>query len=259
MIGYFLTDQALTLYLLFNSAYMYRITFFLWVALVPIFHAKAQSADKIINNYIKFIGGEKAWTNLKTLTTSGEYDYGGISFPFKTYAVSPNRYKFIVESDGKYYAQGFDGTKGWKIDAFKNETAPTMLNGPEATAMANESNVELMDFVLRSKLSGVTMTYAGMDSVRSHFCHQIELKQNGTTETLYFDTGTHELVMKKTVSKNSELNKAPMNIYYSDYRDIGGVKIPIKTVCESAEQVILIITIDKAMPDVPIEEKEFQP
>ncbi len=65
--------------------------------------------------------------------------------------------------------------------------------------------------------------------------------------------------MKKTLSKNAELNKAPLNIYYSDYRDIGGVKIPFKTICESEEQVILIITVDKATLDVPIEEKEFQP
>lgn len=238
---------------------MYRIIFFLFAALVQFFHANAQSVEKVTNNYIKFIGGQKKWAKLKTLTTSGEYDYGGISFPFTTYAVAPNRYKFIVESDGKYYAQGFDGTKGWKIDAFKNETTPTILNGPDALAMANESNVELMDFVLRSKANGAAMTYTGTDSVKSHFCYQIELKQNATTETLYFDTRTYELVMKKTLSKNAELNKAPMNIYYSDYRDIGGVKIPFKTVCESEEQVILIITINKAMLNVPIEEKEFQP
>ncbi|HMG89086.1 MAG TPA: hypothetical protein VK589_03465 [Chryseolinea sp.] len=238
---------------------MYRITLFICASFLPFLHANAQSAEKVTNNYIKFIGGEKNWKKIKTLTTSGEYDYGGISFPFKTYAVAPNRYKFKVESDGKYYAQGFDGAKGWKIDAFKGETTPTIINGAEATSMANESSVELMDLVVRSKVNGVMMTYTGTDSVKSHFCHRIELKQNGATDTLYFDARTYELVLRKTLSKNAELNKTPMNIYYSEYRDIGGVKIPFKTVCESGEQVILTITIDKAILDVPIEEKEFQP
>ena len=238
---------------------MPRKTLVFCVLYFLLFHANAQAVEKIANRYINFIGGEKNWKKVKTLTTTGEYDYGGISFPFKTFAMSPNRFKFIVESNGKYYAQGFDGIKGWKIDAFKNETTPTALNGPEATAMANESPVELMDVMVRSKINSAKMAYTGTDLVRSHFCHRITLFENGTVDTLFFDTKSYELVLKKTYSKNAELNKAPMNISYSDYRDIGGVKIPFKTVCESGEQVILIITIDKAMLDVPIEEKEFQP
>ena len=239
---------------------MPRKTLFFCVLYFLLLHANAQPAvEKIATRYINFIGGEKNWKKVKTMITTGEYDYGGISFPFKTFAMSPNRFKFIVESNGKYYAQGFDGMKGWKIDAFKNETTPTVLTGPEAIAMSNESSVELMDVMVRSKINGAKMAYTGTDLVRSHFCHRITLLENGMIDTLFFDTKSYELVLKKTISKNAELNKAPLNIYYSDYRDIGGIKIPFKTVCESGEQVILIITVDKATLDVPIEDKEFQP
>ena len=222
-------------------------------------HAKAQTLETITKNYLNFIGGKKNWTKVKTIVTSGEYDYGGISFPFKTYSKAPNKYKFKVESNGKYYAQSFDGTKGWKIDVFKNETMPTALTGTDATAMANESTVELMDVFLRSKIDEKTMAYSGKDSVKSHLCYRINVFENLAIETYYFDTNTHELVMKKTISRNAELNKAPMEIYYSDYRDIGGIKIPFKTICESDEQVILIITVDNATIDQPIDDKEFQP
>src|SRR6187401_991967 len=174
----------------------------------------------ITDKYIEFIGGKKNWKKIKTIITSGEYDYGGISFPFKAYAMAPNRYKFIVESNGKYYAQGFDGVKGWKIDAFKSETTPTILTGPQAKDMANESNVELLDMVVRSKIDGYTLTYAGKDSVKSHFCYRMKTVNEADVETLYFDVDTYELVMKKTLSKNAELQKAPLKIYYSDYRDI---------------------------------------
>src|SRR4051812_10694055 len=98
---------------------------------------QAQNADAIIKKYIEFIGGEKKWKTVKTITTSGEYDYGGMKFPFSTYSKAPNLYKFIVPFNGKYYAQGFDGVKGWKIDAFKNETTPTPLTGKAAEALAN--------------------------------------------------------------------------------------------------------------------------
>jgi hypothetical protein len=236
----------------------HRPTFFV-IAFLFVCSANAQSVETITSNYIKFIGGERNWNKVKTMTTSGEYDYGGISFPFKTYAAVPDRYKFKVESNGKFYAQGFDGTKGWKIDAFKNETAPTILSGPEAKGMANEADVELLDIVLRWKISGTNITYAGKDSVKSHFCHRIKTFENGVPETFYFDVNTYELIMKKTVSKNAELNMAPMNIYYSDYRDIGGIKVPFKTTCESDGQVILIVTVQNATLDQPIDDKEFQP
>lgn len=229
------------------------------ILLVLVLQAKCQQSEKVIDNYIKFVGGEKNWMKLKTMTTSGEYDYGGIAFPFKTYALAPNRYKFVVESNGKYYTQGFDGSKGWRFDGFKNETAPTLLSGPDAASMANESNVELVDEVVRQKNSFIAAGTAGKDSVKTHYCHQIKTFHNGIPETWYFDTKTHELVMKKTISKNAELNKAPMNIYYSDYRDIGGVKIPFKVICESEDQVILTITVNHATLDQPIEDKEFQP
>jgi hypothetical protein len=226
---------------------------------LSIFSVNAQSTQSIIDQYVKFVGGEKKWKKIKTITTTGEYDYGGISFPFKTFASAPDHYKFIVESNGKYYAQGFDGSKGWKIDAFKNETTPTMLTGPDAKAMANEADVELVDAIVRLKGHIVDAGYAGRDSVKSHYCYRIKTSEAGTNITYYFDTKTYELVMKKTISKNAELNKAPMNIYYSDYRDIGGVKIPFKTICESDKQVILTITVQNAKLDQPIEENEFQP
>lgn len=218
----------------------------------------AQTVEEITSNYIEFVGGKKNWKKVKTMITTGEYDYGGISFPFKTYAKAPDLYRFVVESNGKYYAQGFDGLKGWKIDTFKNEKTPTILRGPAATAMANESNVELLDVVLNYKAKGAYLSYAGRDSVKTHYCYRVRTDDNGFLETLYFDIKTFQLVMKRTTSKNSELNSAPMNIYYSDYRDVGGIKIPFKTVCESDQQVILTITIDKVILDQPMEEKEFE-
>ena len=237
---------------------MPRKTLLVFVFIFLQAHTNAQTLETITTNYISFIGGKSNWSKVKTIVTSGEYDYGGISFPFKTFSKAPDKYKFKVESNGKYYAQGFDGTKGWKIDAFKNETSPTILTGSDATAMANESTVELMDVFLRSKIDGKMMAYSGKDSVKSHFCYRIRVFENDAQETYYFDTNTYELVMKKTISRNAELDKAPMNIYYSDYRDIGGIKIPFKTVCESDTQVILTITVNNAILNQPIEEKEFE-
>ena len=127
--------------------------FFLFILLLP-FCLQAQNVDAVIKKYVDFIGGKKNWGKVKTLKTSGKYNYGGIEFPFTAYSKAPSYYKFIVPLEGKYYAQAFDGEKGWKIDAFKNETTPTMLTGKAARSMANEADVELQNAFIDYKRKG---------------------------------------------------------------------------------------------------------
>src|SRR4051794_17665119 len=81
--------------------------------------AKAQNVDEIFSKYIEFTGGESGWKKVKTIVSSGTYNYGGIVFPFKAYSKAPNLYKYVVPYKGKYFAQAFNGSTGWKIDAFK--------------------------------------------------------------------------------------------------------------------------------------------
>jgi hypothetical protein len=103
----------------------------------------AQTVDEIISKYIAFTGGESQWKKIKTIITTGTYNYGGMEFPFVSYSKAPDLYKYVVGDSDKYFAQAFDGKEGWKIDGFKNETKKTILTGIPALAMANEADVEL--------------------------------------------------------------------------------------------------------------------
>jgi len=237
----------------------FKISLFCFIVFLSSY-VGAQTADQVIKSYVKSIGGKKAWMKVKTMTTSGEYDYGGIVFPFTTYAKTPDLYKFVVSFNGKYYAQAFDGTKGWKIDAFKNETKPTLLAGNDALAIANESDVELVSAFVDYQQKGHQAIVTGKDSVDGRTCTKVHFtRKNGETEDYYFDAQTSELVMKIAPSKNVELQRAPLSIHYSNYRDVDGIRIPFKTICESGGQMILTITISNAAINTIIEDKSFQP
>lgn len=224
------------------------------------FSVQAQTADEIIGAYVKFIGGEKKWKTIKTIITYGEYDYGGMKFPFTAYSKAPNAYKFVVPLNGKFYAQGFDGKQGWKIDGFKNETEPTMLTGKDATAMANESDVVLEPAFISFKRKGHHAVLAGKDSIAGMYCYKIQfIKKSGDDETYYFDASTGALVLKIAPSKNAEMQGAVLNTLYSDYHDIGGVKIPFTSISRLGDQNILTVTVAKALLNQPIAEKEFKP
>jgi hypothetical protein len=221
---------------------------------------KAQTADEIVNRYVQFIGGEKMWKKVKTIVTTGEYNYGGMAFPFTTYAQAPDLYKFIVPFNGKYYAQAFDGKRGWKIDAFKDETAPTWLSGKEATALANEADVELESPFINYKAKGHTVILEEKDSIAGRPCFRIRLtRKNQEVETCYFAMDTYELVMKSAFSRNAELKGTTLNTQFSDYRNVEGVKLPFLAVSESNGQVILSITLKEAHLNTPVDRKQFQP
>ena len=232
--------------------------FFLLVILLP-FTLSAQSVDDVIKKYLTSIGGKGNWKKVQTLKTSGQYDYGGIKFPFTTFAKSPDHYKFVVTSDGKYYAQSFDGEKGWRFDGFKNETSPAQLTGNAAQAMANEADVALEDIFFNYKKNGHTATLEGKEIIDGKNCFVVKLvRKNGEIETYYIEDQTFELVMKVAKSKNMELQGAILNIAYSDYRKIDGIKIPFKSVSKSNDQVILEVLIEKAEVNTPIDDQEFQ-
>jgi hypothetical protein len=95
----------------------------------------------IFTKYTQFLGGEQHLRKIRSRIDSGAYNYGGIEFSFVSYAQAPDHYKYIVTFKGKYFAQSFDGTDGWKIDVFKNEKNKTILHGKPAAAMANEADV----------------------------------------------------------------------------------------------------------------------
>ncbi len=226
---------------------------------VPSF-APAQKANDIINDYIRFTGGEKKWKKVKTIVSKGDYDYGGIVFPFTTYAKAPNRYKFVVPFNGKYYAQAYDGTSGWMIDAFKNETKPTLLEGKSAQAMANEADVELEIPFINYKAKGHQVKLEGTDTLENKIYFKISLlKSSGQTETYYFDAITHALYLKTAIAKNAELQGALLHTYFFEYKNVEGLNLPFKQVSKVGDQSILTIMVKEVILNSDIRDDEFKP
>lgn len=222
------------------------------------FFTKAQTADEIISSYIAFTGGEKQWQTIKTIKTSGTYNYGGKLFPFTTYSKAPDLYKVVVTLNDKYFTQAYDGKQGWKIDAFNNETTPTLLTGKPALAMMNEADIELENVFISCNEKGHKAILEGKDSVNSKLCYRVKfIRKDGETETYFFNSENSELVMKRALSKNTEMKDTMLDTYFSDYREAAGIKLPYYSISKLKEQAILAITINKIEINIDIPDKEF--
>jgi hypothetical protein len=221
--------------------------------------ARSQSADDIINGYIQFTGGAENWKSVNTITTAGTYNYGGVAFPYIAYSKRPNLYLYVVTYNGRSFSQAYNGQTGWQIDGFKNEKSKTILKDKKATAMANEADVDLESPFINYKVKGFTAELVGTDTVNSRPCHKIKLVGNNDTAIYCFDKTDFSLVKKQAISKNSEMDKAVMDIFYSDYKQTGNIKIAHKINCTTGGQRILLITVDSVTLNEPLENGRFQP
>jgi len=221
---------------------------------------KSQTADDVINSYIKFIGGEKNWKAVQTQTISGVYNYVGVSFPFISYSKRPNLYKYIVTANGKSFIQSFDGKQGWRIDGFKDEKDKTILKDRQAYAMANEADVELESPFINYREKGHKVQLEGIDTAVSHGAYKIKLtRKNGDTETYFFNSKDFSLVKKQALSTNDEMDKAPLDVEYSDYKVIGNIKAPHIISHTTNGQPLLKITIDRIELNKPMQNSIFNP
>ena len=219
----------------------------------------AQTADQIVQKYVQQTGGDKAWKAIKTISSSGIYNYGGIEFPFTAIAKSPNKYKFIVPLNGKHYTQVFNGKSGWKIDAFKNETKPQYLTGKPARALANEADVEIESPLINYAKKGFTIHLEGKETIEGKECFKVNLfKQGGEVESYFIDNQAYSLIMKRALSKNDELEKTILDAYFTDYREVNGVKIPFVVSYKFKDQNILKITTEKVEMNIKVYDSIFK-
>jgi len=232
---------------------------FLTLLLFSTLVSKSQTADEIINRYIQYIGGAQNWKSVSTITTTGNYNYGGVAFPYVAYSKAPNLYLYTVTFNGKSFSQAYNGQVGWRIDGFKNEKTKTILKDKQATALANEADVELESPLINYTQKGNTVELLGSDSVNGLACHKLRMVAKGDTAVYFFDKKDFSLVKKQALSKNSEMDKAPMDIFYSDYQVTGNIRLPHKINCTTAGQRILLITVDSVKLNEPVADSLFQP
>ena len=64
--------------------------------------------------------------------------------------------------------------------------------------------------------------------------------------------------MKRALSKNDELEKTILDAYYSDYREINGMKTPFMGSYKFKDQNILKITTEKVEINVKVNDSIFK-
>lgn len=182
----------------------------------------ADQAQKIIDQYLKAVGGSKAISRLQTLAIDGSIVTNGDAIPGTyTFKVKqPNRFYSELRGSGKTLIESYNGKSAWH-QAGDGEIS-TLL-GREALEMEAASqyyNSRLQSLGKRK----VGAAYKGAVQVRGRSAEELELTYpSGVNWEVFFDSQTHLIVQEK-----AQIAGMPREMDYDDYRAVDGVKVPHK-------------------------------
>lgn len=182
----------------------------------------AQDPAKIIDQYVKAIGGSGKFGKIQTLSFEGTLVRAsdGRSGSFTLDLKSPNRYYLELSVGEHPEILAYNGKSAWQ----------TSSSGEQATLLEQDAlQIETTAFLANGHLinlhkNKVGVAYMGVAKLDNADAQQLELTMpTGVKRRLYFDPATHLLKKESSTFKN-----APFEISYGDYLLEGGVRLPHK-------------------------------
>jgi len=190
--------------------------------------AQGASADSILDQYIKALGGTERLAKLTSFAAKGTYQ--GYGDPEKrqvdVYARAPRQRATIVHgSDGDSSTVYGSGVAWLAAPITERPVTVQALTGGDLQAARIEAEIT---FPARIKQSFPTWR-AGLPSTIDDRDVQV-VQGSGPGRgmaTFYFDKETG-LLTRLVRYADSVVGRIPMQTDYSDYRDVSGVKLPFK-------------------------------
>jgi photosynthetic reaction center cytochrome c subunit len=199
--------------------------------LVPASPPGLASPDQIINKYLQALGGAERLARITSFAGKGtSVGFGGFGGggAVQIYSKAPDQRTAIIEfkdAPGRDASiRSYDGKIGW-IKTPLTVLGEYQLNGSELDGARLDALLSFPAQIKQALTNLRTLEPATIDD------REVDVVQgNGPRRlfaTLYFDKQTG-LLTRMVRYGNSPIGRLPTQIDYSDYRDVGGIKMPFR-------------------------------
>jgi zinc protease len=198
--------------------------------------APTLTADQILENYIKAIGGRENWKKLTTRISTGTIDVPAMNLSglVTVREKAPNRSIFTVNFNGAVFQQGFDGTIGWSNDP---QNGLREQAGEELAETKRDSDF-YHPLDLKQMYSKITV--AGTDKIDDRDAYVVEASSGDLgTDKIYFDA-QNGLVLRIVGQHHTVDGPATFTEDFSDFREVDGIKLPYTVRQESPSSTFTI-------------------
>ncbi|MBZ5553791.1 MAG: hypothetical protein LAO21_13795 [Acidobacteriia bacterium] len=182
----------------------------------------AQSPQRLVDDYIKALGGARALRSIANTTYAGKIvdhttsETGSYRLQLK----APNRIYTEILWTKNRWSEGFNGKSAWRQDP---ASGLTTLTGPESTRLKTNASFR-NDHLLSYKKEKTRLRFLGRDEINGVSANVIEVTtRSGLKYTLCFDVKTSLLIAEK-----DSLSSESRELDFSDYRAVDGVKEPFR-------------------------------
>lgn len=195
------------------------------------------TADEVIKNYIRAIGGEEKIKSIKDIKTTakGAVSVAGQEIPITMVEMkeAPNKYAQTIEGMGMVLnKQVFDGAKGY-LEA----NGQKMDFTPEQAEMLKQS-ADIYVYLTPEKY-GIKREFKGADNVNGKNVYKIEAISGDAKTIEYYDQESGYLLKESSATEGVT--------EYSDYKDVGnGYFIPysLKSVAQGMTATLEVETVE---------------
>jgi outer membrane lipoprotein-sorting protein len=196
----------------------------------PVPDAKGPSADQILDKFIAAVGGAQNLANVKSYTAKGTYEGFNTyeqKVPIDLYVKAPNQRALVTHAQNGESTAVFDGRQAWLASI---DSPVTLMPLQKSDLDAARLDAALaVPAAIKQALTAWRVGFP-MTSIDDRSVQIVQgTGQNGTRFKLYFDVESGLLV--RTVRYAPTLvGTVPTQTDYSDYKAVGAIKIPYKTV-----------------------------
>ncbi len=213
----------------------------------------APSAEDLIKEHIKAIGGAEAFKKVKTRQMKGVIDIPmqGISADMVIMSKAPDKQRTEIDIPGMgKVVEAYDGKIAWS----QNPWTGLIEKSGGQLKQAQQQAEFYRDVELLSRYTGWTLK--GKETVDGKSTDVLEGKtKEGTVDVMYLDDKTHLLVQLKAEAE-TEQGRMTVISKMGDYRDVDGLKMPHSIKIEAGPGGFNM-TVKEIKHDLALDDKLF--
>jgi hypothetical protein len=226
------------------------------ISLLPV-TVSAQTVDDILAKVTAARGGLDKLRAIHSERVSGKISFGEVSGPFVVELERPLKMHMQLTIQNQTMLRVYDGqSQGWANNPFAGKTNPEPMSEDELKNISEESDFDgpLVDY----KSKGNQLELVGKDKVNDKDAWRLKLTtRNGEVRFYLFDADSFHL-LKWEGQRKYEGKELPVQSFFSDYRDVGGMKFAFAIDSgSSATEIAQKIRIEKIELNPDLNEAEF--
>jgi hypothetical protein len=184
----------------------------------------ALTAEQLVKKAIEARGGEARIKAVQAQRVSGNISFGpGAEGPFVVELKRPGKVHMEVKIQDRTIMRIYDGRESaWLVNPFSEDAGPVAMTGGDLQNIKEESDFDgpLVDY----QAKGNKIELLGKDELAGKPVWKLKMTiRSGEVRVYYFDAATF-LLAKWEGSRKLESQETPVESFFSDYRDVNGLK-----------------------------------